>query len=163
MILPFLPNWLTWYLLYATKHFPLDMSDFPKLFSTSRVARIEEMDRIERKEDSKHVIVAKGGYFYCFDVVIQHKDGDIKLIDHQTIREIVEIICATPAKSSLMQHVDAFTSLKRDEWEEVRQSLIEYSEINKNTIELLNSALVTVCIDENQSENEQKKPAHQHK
>lgn len=54
--------------------FPLDMSQYPSLFNSTRIPEIGK-DRLARFDEAKHVLVMRGGHFYVFDVF--DKNGTI--------------------------------------------------------------------------------------
>lgn len=55
------------------KAFPLDMSQFGNLFSSTRIPRPGK-DELQKFPDSQHIVVLRNGHFYAFDVL----DGDGK-------------------------------------------------------------------------------------
>ena len=62
-------------LSYLMKAFPLDMSQCPNLFQSTRIPKVDGRDEIRRFPDSKHVVVMRRGHFFAFDVY--DRDGCI--------------------------------------------------------------------------------------
>lgn len=62
------PSFISTYVAYAFKAFPLDMSQYQGLFGATRIPETDK-DRIYRNEDSRHLVVLRNGNFYSVDVL----------------------------------------------------------------------------------------------
>ena len=67
-----LPPSLSWYGAYMFKAFPLDMSQYPYLFGTSRIPHLQR-DTIANDRTSKHLLVIRNGHL--FSVKVLDDDG----------------------------------------------------------------------------------------
>lgn len=68
------PSLISTYVSYAFKAFPLDMSQYPGLFASTRIPELS-CDRILRQNAmTRHLIVLRNGHFYAVDVI--DKDGE---------------------------------------------------------------------------------------
>ena len=70
-----LPKAVSWYGAYWYKAFPLDMSQFPRLFNSTRIPK-PERDELFTDATAKHIVIFRRGHPYIFDVL--DKDGKIK-------------------------------------------------------------------------------------
>lgn len=50
------------------KAFPLDMSQYGRLFGTTRIPQ-DKRDKLVTYEDSRHILVIHNGNFYALDVI----------------------------------------------------------------------------------------------
>lgn len=65
------PSLISTYVSYAFKAFPLDMSQYPGLFSATRVPELD-CDRLLRQDSmGRHLVVMRNGHFYAVDVIDQ--------------------------------------------------------------------------------------------
>ena len=70
----FVPSKLSWYGAFLVKAFPLDMSQYSKLFCSTRIPEAKK-DRLATFEGARHVVVMKNGNFYVFDTITT--DGNL--------------------------------------------------------------------------------------
>lgn len=66
--LSFAPESFSWYVGYAASAFPLDMSQYKRLFSTTRIPCAVK-DELVTYEPSRHIAVLRNGYFYVFYLI----------------------------------------------------------------------------------------------
>lgn len=124
------------------KAFPLDMSQFSNLFSSTRIPRLG-IDEIKKFNNSKHLAVMRKGEIFSFDVL--DENNNYKSPDH--IYTCIKNICDRKIESK-GNHLGIFTAENRDKWATVRQKLIELDAKNKENIELIDSALFVLCLDD---------------
>ncbi|OQV21713.1 Carnitine O-palmitoyltransferase 2, mitochondrial [Hypsibius exemplaris] len=74
-VVSFLPEVVSWYGAYFYKAFPLDMSQYVRLFNSTRIPR-QDKDELFTDKTARHVAVLCNGAFYTVDVV--EKNGDIR-------------------------------------------------------------------------------------
>lgn len=74
-----LPSALSWYGAYLMKAFPLDMSQFPNLFNSTRIPKIGQ-DQLFNDYSGRHLVVMKNGNFYSFDVLDENGRIDRKSV-----------------------------------------------------------------------------------
>lgn len=70
-IASWLPSRVSWYGAYLFKAFPLDMSQFPNLFNSTRIPCYGK-DELTHDESARHVIVMRNGNFFVFDILDKH-------------------------------------------------------------------------------------------
>ena len=63
-----MPSFISTYVAYAFKAFPLDMSQYQGLFGGTRIPELGK-DRIYRTDSSRHVVVMRNGNMYAVDVL----------------------------------------------------------------------------------------------
>ncbi|XP_032794300.2 carnitine O-palmitoyltransferase 2, mitochondrial [Daphnia magna] len=140
-----LPSSLSWYGAYLYNAYPLDMSQYPSLFNSTRVPEIGK-DRLVRFEKAKHVLVMRGGHFYVFDVL--DKDGN--LLEPLDIYSCLKYIQQDPIAPS--QHpIGYLTAENRDTWANARQLLMEN---NSGQMEDIDSALFNLVLDDVGTDND---------
>ena len=57
-----------WYLIVNAQAYPLDMSQYNKLFNSTRIPEIGK-DRLYTDTSANHILVMRRGHFYKFDVM----------------------------------------------------------------------------------------------
>lgn len=65
----FVPSTFSWYAAYLVKAFPLDMSQYERLFHSTRVPRKGTDELIVSGSQHRHLVVMRNGHFYSVDVV----------------------------------------------------------------------------------------------
>ena len=70
----FVPRQLSWYGAFLVKAFPLDMSQYARLFNSTRIPELKK-DRLATYESGRHMLVMRKGNFYVFDTITT--DGKI--------------------------------------------------------------------------------------
>lgn len=124
------------------KAFPLDMSQFGNLFSSTRIPR-PGLDEIKKFHNSKHLAVMRKGEVFSFDVL--DENGRFKSPEH--IYTCIKNICDRKIESNGNQ-IGIFTVENRDKWAAVRQKLVELDAKNKEHIDRIDSALFVLCLDD---------------
>ena len=66
-----IPSNFSWYAAYLMKAYPLDMSQYVRLFNTSRIPQ-KERDELRTHKEDNHILVLRNGHFFVFDIV---RDG----------------------------------------------------------------------------------------
>ena len=134
-----MPSLIATPLSYAFKVFPLDMSQFPNLLQSTRIPA-PERDIIRRFPDSKHIVIIHKGCFFAFDAL--DEDGDLFSPDHYLGQ--IKSILQRPSYQST--GIGSLTATDRDSWTQARQRLIDLG--NKDALEKIDSAIITICIDD---------------
>ena len=113
------------------KTVPLCMSQFKRLFSTSRIPTAK-CDRIEIDESSTHLVVLRQGQFYYFDAL--WPTGEVAISQNDLARNFQAIINdaaeCDPVRSA-MRAVGVLTAASRDQWAKTRISIIDFSDKNE--------------------------------
>lgn len=141
LVTKLLPSRIKAYGSYAFKAFPLDMSQYPNLFNTTRIPR-NEKDQIFQDKSAKHLIVMRKGHFYSFDV----------LDENGYIRKPMEIASClnfilNDNVSTNKHPIGLFTTMDRDEWAAEREHLQSIG--NAELLKKIDSAIFSMILDDN--------------
>ncbi|XP_044528893.1 carnitine O-palmitoyltransferase 2, mitochondrial isoform X1 [Gracilinanus agilis] len=133
------PSSLAWYGAYMVNAYPLDMSQYFRLFNSTRLPK-PGRDELFTNEKEKHLLVLRNGNFYVFDVLDQ--DGNVlKAAEvHAHLKYILSD--GSPAPQFPLAYL---TSENRDVWAGLRQELLNNG--NKEALEKVDSALFCLCLD----------------
>ena len=148
---------MSWYVAYAASAFPLDMSQYSRLFSTTRIPR-PVRDELVTDEKSRHIAVLRNGHFYVFDVI--SSDGDTTTVLFHVSLLIISSLLGYIASTAEIYHqlneiahdrsppaefpVPVLTCEERNTWAAVRQEL----EVkNSNVLKKIDSSIFLLCLD----------------
>ena len=124
------------------------MSQFARLFSTSRIPT-NECDRIESDETATHVVVIRQGQFYYFDALWPTGEVAISQIDlARNFQAIIQDAAECDPVSSAMRAVGVLTAASRDQWAKTRTSMMAFSKKNEEVFKIIDTALFVVCLDD---------------
>lgn len=134
------PSIVSWYAAFLFKAYPLDMSQYPNLFGTTRIPETDK-DRIYRKPDTRHIVVQRNGNFYAINV----------LDENGYILEPIEILNAIKQilgdkKPPNAYPIGVLTSLERDKWATIRHHLVDDG--NAASLKIIDTALFNLCLDD---------------
>ncbi|XP_061540089.1 carnitine O-palmitoyltransferase 2, mitochondrial isoform X1 [Phycodurus eques] len=134
------PASLAWYGAYMVDAYPLDMSQYFRLFNSTRVPR-RGRDELFTDERGRHLLVMRRGNMYVFDAV----DADGNMAAPAQIRHNLGFILsdATPAPDF---PPGALTTENRDVWAGLRDKLVACG--NGETLAAVDSALFCLCLDD---------------
>ncbi|KZC11017.1 Carnitine O-palmitoyltransferase 2, mitochondrial [Dufourea novaeangliae] len=135
-----LPSRFSWYGAYLFKAFPLDMSQYPNLFNSTRLPKLEK-DEICRDESGRHVIVMRKGYFYSFDVV--NENGHI--YESKTIAACIKTILEDDRATNKCS-IGVLTTAERNLWADTREHLSRVG--NQELLEKIDSAIFMMILDD---------------
>ncbi|KAF1794183.1 Acyltransferase ChoActase/COT/CPT [Phytophthora cactorum] len=98
--------------------YPLDMSQYKNLFSSTRLPKLGR-DELKVTPDSRHVVVQRGTKFYAFDVLT----ADGGAVPDEQILANVEAILAEPLTKSTPDEpgMGLMTTMNRDAWANARE------------------------------------------
>jgi Choline/Carnitine o-acyltransferase len=119
---------------------PLCMDQYDNLFGTMRIPDIR-YDCFQRVKDSDHIVVIRQNVFYALKLLPEDKLPTVEKISQQ----LDWIIENTPSNEPPL---GVLTSLPRTQWAIVRTYLKNFAFENTHSLELLDSALFIVCLDE---------------
>lgn len=134
------PSSLSWYGAYLVNAYPLDMSQYFRLFNSTRLPR-PGRDELFTDDKARHLLVLRRGHFYVFDVLEQ--DGNI--VSASEIQAHLKYILSDnspPPKFPLAY----LPTENRDTWAELRQKLVSGG--NEETLRKVDSAVFCLCLDE---------------
>lgn len=134
------PSSLSWYGAYMVNAFPLDMSQYFRLFNSTRIPR-KGRDELFTNEKGKHLLVMRKGNMYVFDIV----DRDGNLVSPAEIQSHLKYILsdATPAPAFPL---GVLTSENRDVWAGLRDKLVAAG--NAEDLQVVDSALFCLSLDD---------------
>ncbi|XP_071960672.1 carnitine O-palmitoyltransferase 2, mitochondrial-like isoform X2 [Antedon mediterranea] len=137
-----IPGSLAAYYAIISKVFPLDMSQYGKLFNSTRVPR-QGRDELVTHEDARHILVVHNGNFYTFDVI--NNDGAV--VSEQEIASHLRHILTDSAPRPEYS-VSYLTTENRDTWASLRQHMLDGNSKNQETMKLIDGAVFCLCLDD---------------
>ncbi|XP_036300949.1 carnitine O-palmitoyltransferase 2, mitochondrial isoform X1 [Pipistrellus kuhlii] len=139
-LIRFVPSSLSWYGAYLVNAYPLDMSQYFRLFNSTRLPR-PSRDELFTDNKARHLLVLRKGHFYVFDVLDQN--GNI--VSASEIQAHLKYILSdnSPAPEFPLAYLP---SENRDIWAELRQKL--ESGGNEETLRKVDSAVFCLCLDD---------------
>ncbi|TIB66939.1 hypothetical protein E3P77_01909 [Wallemia ichthyophaga] len=126
---------------------PLDMSQYKRLFGTSRIPT-QNGCVMRTKGDSKHIIIARKGQFYWFDV-IDHENRPLFTEQdlHHNLKSIVDDADSNNSLDASGRSIGVLTTENRKIWSSNRDFLGKNTDNGKN-IDMIDQALFVVCLDD---------------
>ncbi|KAF6722019.1 Carnitine O-palmitoyltransferase 2, mitochondrial [Oryzias melastigma] len=134
------PSSLSWYGAYMVNAYPLDMSQYFRLFNSTRIPK-RGRDELFTDEKGRHLLVLRKGNMYVFDVV----DGDGNMVKPVEVQAHLKYIMSDPAPEAEFP-LGVLTSENRDVWAGLREKLIAAG--NAEDLQTVDSALFCLCLDE---------------
>ncbi|EDW93877.1 carnitine O-palmitoyltransferase 2, mitochondrial [Drosophila yakuba] len=137
------PKAFATYASYAFKAFPLDMSQYNRLFGTSRIPRIGK-DELVHSPDAKHILVMRRGHMYAVNVLDSSGYIESPSVILGRLRAVLKL---DADRETASVPLGALTSGQRDEWAKTRQQFVSNSK-NADLLEReVDAALFCVCLD----------------
>lgn len=135
-----IPSSFSWYAAYLLKAYPLDMSQYPSLFNSTRIPEIDK-DRFFTAPEARHILVQHKGHFYTFNVL--DEAGDIIAPD-KILSQLKHILKdrVAPARHP----IGILTTLERNKWATLRHKLETTG--NNINLRMIDSALFNICLDD---------------
>ena len=62
------PSSLSWYMAYMFKAFPLDMTQYERLFNSTRIPKPVK-DELKTVKDGRQMLIIRNGNIFLFDVI----------------------------------------------------------------------------------------------
>ncbi|XP_071760291.2 carnitine O-palmitoyltransferase 2, mitochondrial-like [Centroberyx gerrardi] len=139
-LIRWVPSSLSWYGAYMVNAYPLDMSQYFRLFNSTRIPK-HGRDELFTDEKGRHLLVMRQGNMYAFDVV----DRDGNLVNPAEIQSHLKYILSdsTPAPAFPL---GVLTSENRDVWAGLRDKLLAAG--NGEALQIVDSALFCLCLDD---------------
>ncbi|XP_034036212.1 carnitine O-palmitoyltransferase 2, mitochondrial [Thalassophryne amazonica] len=134
------PSSLSWFGAYMVNAYPLDMSQYFRLFNSTRIPKPGK-DELFTDENGRHLLVMRKGNIYVFDIVNQ--DGN--LVKPAEIQSHLKYILSDPTPAPTFP-LGVLTSENRDVWAGLREKLIAAG--NGEDLRTVDSALFCVCLDD---------------
>ncbi|XP_056388167.1 carnitine O-palmitoyltransferase 2, mitochondrial [Hyla sarda] len=134
------PPSLSWYGAYMVNAYPLDMSQYFRLFNSTRIPKLNK-DELVTDEKGRHLLVLRKGNFYVFDVL----DRDGNIVKASEIHAHLKHILSDSSPTSEFP-LGYLTSENRNTWAQVRQKLIDQG--NHDALKKIDSAVFCLCLDD---------------
>uniref|UniRef100_A0A674JIC8 Choline/carnitine acyltransferase domain-containing protein n=1 Tax=Terrapene triunguis TaxID=2587831 RepID=A0A674JIC8_9SAUR len=134
-----LPTSVSWYGAYMVNAYPLDMSQYKRLFNSSRIPKLNK-DELFTNEWGRHLLVMRNGHFYVFDVL----DPGGNILHPSEIQ--AQLIYILQDADRLPEFSLCYlTTEDRNTWAAVRQQLLEAG--NEDNLQKIDSAVFCLCLD----------------
>eukprot|EP01134_Creolimax_fragrantissima_P007164 CFRG7164T1 len=138
---------LRWVYAFSKNVYPLDMSQYGRLFNSTRLPR-ETKDELYTDRSAKHLAVMRNGRFYFFDVL----DNNGNALPMETIRNNIAGILNVKTGEAEYS-IGAMTTTDRPSWAKVRAEM-EKDESNRANLKMLDSALFLYNLDDEAPQEE---------
>ncbi|XP_062994892.1 carnitine O-palmitoyltransferase 2, mitochondrial [Elgaria multicarinata webbii] len=136
----FVPSSLSWFGAYMVNAYPLDMSQYFRLFNSTRLPKLNK-DELFTNENERHLLVLRNGNFYVFDVI----DRDGNIVKPSEIQAHLKWILSD--NSPIPAHpLACLTSENRNTWATLRQNLLDSG--NEEALGKVDSAIFCLCLDD---------------
>jgi carnitine O-palmitoyltransferase 2 len=140
--LRFVPKRLAFYGAILQKAFPLDMSQYTRLFNSTRIPK-SDCDILQTNLDNtRHIIVIKRGHYYKVNVL----DTDGQLLPAEKIAAMMKYLSEDLNEDENKYPLGYFTADKRDRWATIREQMKTLSERNKQTFEDIDNSIMVICL-----------------
>lgn len=134
------PSSLSWYGAYMVNAYPLDMSQYFRLFNSTRIPK-RGRDELFTDDKGRHLLVMRKGHMYVFDIV----DRDGNMVKPAEIQSHLKYILSDPTPASAFP-LGVLTSENRDVWAGLRDKLIAAG--NGEALRVVDSAIFCLCLDD---------------
>lgn len=139
-LIRWVPSSLSWYGAYMVNAYPLDMSQYFRLFNSTRIPK-RGRDELFTDEKGRHLLVMRKGNMYVFDIV----DRDGNLVKPAEIQSHLKHILSDPTPAPAFP-LGVLTSENRDVWAGLRDKLLAAG--NAEDLRMVDSALFCLCLDD---------------
>jgi len=132
----------------------LCMDQFRSLFGSCRIPKPKgEKDVVEVDLDSDHVAVLYRNQFYYFRALWPREEGEVKVaVSENDILNILKSIVDDGNEKNMEElaegAIGVLTTLDRNKWAQARKQLIDHSEGNMSALEVIDSALFVLVLDD---------------
>ncbi|KAG9270811.1 carnitine O-palmitoyltransferase 2, mitochondrial [Astyanax mexicanus] len=139
-LIRWVPSSISWFGAYMVNAYPLDMSQYFRLFNSTRIPK-PKRDVLHTDQKGRHLLVMRKGNMYVFDAV----DRDGNLVRPEEILSHLKYILADSAPAPQFP-LGVLTSENRDVWAGLREKLLAAG--NGESLGLVDNALFCLCLDE---------------
>lgn len=139
-IMRIVPESLATYFAYAFKAYPLDMSQYTRLFHSTRIPRLGK-DELVTDTNADHILVMRNGHYYVFKVY----DSFGRIIPASTLMTHLNYILQDKTPPPELP-VGVLTAENRNTWATVREQLLKAG--NEKTLKMIDSAAFILTLDD---------------
>jgi carnitine O-palmitoyltransferase 2 len=144
-LMSWIPESVSFYGAYMFNAYPLDMSQYFRLFNSTRVPN-KDKDILVTDESKKHILILYRGNFFKFNVL----DNNNNILPPSEIYACILHILNSHTK--VAEHsIGVLTSEDRDIWANVRSRLLSLG--NKQTLDAIDTSLYCIALDDFESDN----------
>lgn len=130
---------------------PMCMIQYDNLFGWNRIPgiKVDKMFQAAKDNPKEHIIIIRKNAFYLLEVLQEDKIPAIADVEEQ-IKQVLESSQGTTPENtnSYEPAIGALTAIERTPWAVLRQGIEALSPENARSLELIDSALFIVCLDE---------------
>ena len=142
--LKYVPKSISFYGAVLQKAYPLDMSQYGRLFNSSRIPKKDCDELVTNAKDTRHIMVIKGGHYYKVNIL----DERGQLLPAEKIAAIMKYLCEDLHDKENKHPLGYFTADKRDRWASIREQIEGLSEHNRHVFKEIDSSIMVVCLGE---------------
>ncbi|UJR25276.1 hypothetical protein I4U23_006628 [Adineta vaga] len=142
--LRYVPKRITFYGAVLQKVYPLDMSQYSRLFNSTRIPQVDCDILQTDAKNVRHIMVLKRGHYYKVNIL----DENGQLLPAEKIAAIMKYLCEDLNDEENKYPLGYFTADKRDRWAVVRDHMEKLSQHNKQVFKEIDSSIMVVCLDE---------------
>ena len=142
-LMSWIPESISFYGAYMFNAFPLDMSQYFRLFNSTRIPN-KDKDILVTDETKKHILILYKGNFFTFDVL----DKNNNILPPSEIYACILHILNSNSKTA-DQSIGVLTSENRDIWANIRTRLASLG--NNETLNAIDTALYCIALDDFES------------
>ena len=152
------PSFMSAYVMMAGKGFPLDMSQFPRLFNSTRIPRAGK-DELRSGDASRdhHIVVMYKGHPYKINVMEPVADvrraasraTEFRPVSVEQIAARIRSVVMDTNEEQAEFPLGALTSDNRDRWASIREEM-ELSPRNKEALHSIDTAVFVLCLDDDE-------------
>ncbi|CAF1164128.1 unnamed protein product [Rotaria sordida] len=140
----YVPKRIAFYGAVLQKAFPLDMSQYSRLFNSTRIPKID-CDILETNfENVRHIIVIKRGHYYKVNILDKHG----QILPAEKIAEMMKYLCEDLNEEENKYPFGYFTADNRDRWATIHSQVEALSQHNKHVFKEIDSSIMVICLDE---------------
>lgn len=140
--LRFVPKRISFYGAVVQKAFPLDMSQYHRLFNSTRIPK-PDCDILKTySQNVHHIIVIKRGQYYKVNILDKHG----QLLPAEKIAAMMKYLSEELNEDENKYPLGYFTADRRNRWAEVRAQMEALSEHNKQMFQEIDSAIMVICL-----------------
>lgn len=140
--LRFVPKRVSFYGAFLQKAFPLDMSQYTRLFNSTRIPKPDCDQLVTHNEPVRHIVVIKRGHYYKVNIL----DEEGRLYPAEKIAAMMKYFCEDFRDEENPFPLGYFTADRRDRWATIRAQMEALSEHNRTTFEQIDRSIMVICL-----------------
>lgn len=146
-LMKMIPESISFYGAYMFNAYPLDMSQYFRLFNSTRIPK-QGKDVLKTDNSKNHILIIHKGNFYTFPVL---KENGL-IVDPQEIYAYIKYILDSDDKEAEYP-IGVLTSENRDVWANVRSKLVDLG--NEEVLNAIDTSLYCIALDQEDTKSEE--------